>query len=483
MRTVVYLFNKQIQVVIGTPGQKKISVSNIYTGEAPEGSIINGIIMDAELFVGFMKEFWRTYNLPTKDIVFVINSSKFIGKTIEIPPMNEKKTIEFVEREFADVNRGEELTYGMIPLGTEGKLRKMYVEGIPTDFIKDYMDIFDAIGIKVKAIHSGEGSLISLTNMTIAQRYKTFIFEIADRMTLTTVLWVNGSFYYFNSVRCFHEQGTEDYANDIARSVSQVTQFMQAHQIEYPVEAVVLAGVEPLNLFMYQNAILQQGMQLPVVLFEDENIQAPSLEIQYQLHAASGLVINGNGKWQNYLIRYASSTNNKEKKSTSKELIYIFGTLLVMIAIFAVFIFMKNQKQRELQKLKDYNEDPTNQMMAARSDFLVERMNFLSGQLVSVYVIEGGIYTYPVCNDKVTNQILKCAGNYAYVTFESFDADAGNVNMVAKAASVDDINKFIKALNDNEIFSDVNYTGYSYNESENLWDIHVTVTLAEAAGR
>ena len=49
--------------------------------------------------------------------------------------------------------------------------------------------------------------------------------------------------------------------------------------------------------------------------------------------------------------------------------------------------------------------------------------------------------------------------------------------------SVDDINVFIKALTNEDIFCAVDYTGYSFNEAEGMWDIHVTVTLAESAGR
>jgi hypothetical protein len=69
------------------------------------------------------------------------------------------------------------------------------------------------------------------------------------------------------------------------------------------------------------------------------------------------------------------------------------------------------------------------------------------------------------------------------VTFESFQADEGLVTVTAKAENVDDINKFIRELNGEDIFNKVDYTGYSYDEQTQLWDIHVTCTLTEAAGR
>ena len=48
---------------------------------------------------------------------------------------------------------------------------------------------------------------------------------------------------------------------------------------------------------------------------------------------------------------------------------------------------------------------------------------------------------------------------------------------------MDDINKFIKKLMEEPIFSEVNYTGYEWSDNEAKWNISVTCTLAESAGR
>ena len=37
MSTVIYLANQQIQVITGTPGNRKISVADCYTEDAPDG--------------------------------------------------------------------------------------------------------------------------------------------------------------------------------------------------------------------------------------------------------------------------------------------------------------------------------------------------------------------------------------------------------------------------------------------------------------
>lgn len=484
MSTVVYLANRQIQVVTGTPGTKKITVNECYFGEAPDGSIINGMVMDQELFAGFMRDFWAMYNLPTNDVVLVINSSKFVGKNIEMPSMNDKKTLEFIKREFADVTREEDYLFGYIPIGTVDKMKKLYVEAIYPEFIREYLDIFSEIGVKVNAIYSGESSLIGLVSMTLGRKYKTFIIQIADRMTITTLLWVNGSFYYFNSTRCFHEQGTEDYANDIAKSVSQIIQFMQAHQIEYPLEAVVLAGINPYAFPLYREAIMNRGVNAPIEVFTDGSIMSSGVDVQNTLHAACGLVQNG--KYQNFLTIYNANKKKAKKEESGvniKSFIGIGVTLLVMILALAVCAFIRIGKKKELKKLTDYNNDPAIMMEVARYEVLLERNSFLMAQYNAIDNIDENILTYPLGNNVVMNEIYKCAGYYAEISFESFDAQAGQFQFVAKADSVENINVFIKNLTEQEIFSDIEYTGYSYQDDTDMWDIHVICTLAEAAGR
>ncbi len=484
MSTVVYLANQQIKVVTGTQGNKKIVVNEYYAGDAPDGSIINGMIMDMELFAGFLRDFWAQNRLPVKDVILVINSTKFVGKTIEMPALNDRKTLEFIEREFADVRRDDDFLYGHIQISSENKMKKLYVEAIYPDFIKDYIEIFSEIGVKLSGIYSGESSLIGLISMTTGKKYKTFIIQIADRMTLTTLLWVNGGFYYFNSTRCFHEQGTEDYANDIAKSVSQIIQFMQAHQIEYPLESVVLAGINASAFPLYREAIYSQGVQANIEIFDDGSIQYNNVDIQNALQPASGLVQNG--KWQNYYTLFHHNSKHTKKPGEERSVagfVAIGVSLAVMLIGLGAAYTMKLIKKNELEKIKEYNENPITMMDVARYDVLLQRNSFLLAQYNAINDIDENIYTYPVGNNVVMNKITECAGKYAEVTFESFQAEQGNIVISASSDTVDNINIFIKNLMSEDIFSRIDYTGYTYDDSDGLWDIHVSCELAESAGR
>lgn len=56
MDTVIYLYNGQVQIVTGSAGTKP-NLKGYFMIDAPEGSIINGMVMDTQLFVDFLKNY------------------------------------------------------------------------------------------------------------------------------------------------------------------------------------------------------------------------------------------------------------------------------------------------------------------------------------------------------------------------------------------------------------------------------------------
>lgn len=484
MSTVIYLANQQIQVIKGTPGSHKISVSECYTADAPDGCIINGIIMDTDSFISFMQNFWEMNHLPVKDITLVVNSTKFIGKTIDMPLLNKKNTEEFIDREFSDIKQNDDYICRYIQIGQSKNTKKIYAEIVTTDFIKDYLDIFNEIGLHVKTVYSGESSLIRLADMTIGKQYKTFILQIADRMTITTILWVNGDYYYLNNTRCFYEQGTEEYAQDVARIVSQIRQFMQANQLDYPIEAIVLAGINPDDMPLYQKAISQLDIYARVEVFEDSHISVKDIDKQMYFPVISGLVVNNMGK-QNFIDGYNSGKKkvNKKEKGLGKGILAITISLAVMLIAVFVSMTIRKVKENRLNELTDYNDSPNVIMEVARYSVLLQETTYLTNQYNAIEGLNDNLKTYPVCDSEIIDIVNDCADGYASVVIDSFDADLGVMAVTATADSVDNINKFIKNISAVDIFDNVDYTGYSFVESTGLWDIHVTFTLAESAGR
>ncbi len=482
MSTVIYLSNQQIHIVEGKRGNTA-TINRYISYPAPQGTIINGIIMDSEAFGAFLKEKWTENKLPVKDVSLVVNSTKFVGQNMEIPKMQDEKTLDHIKRGFSNIDRSEEKVYGFIRLeSSHKKMQRLYAESVSPDFISDYIKFFDGIGIKLKGIYSGEGSMISLVNATASKSYGTFMLMIADSMTLTTVLYVNKVFTYYNSVRCFHEPGTEDYAQDLTRSASQIKQFMQANQLDSELEVILLAGVEERDLTFYKTIMQEYGVQTKIDIFYDtKSIKGQDgIFAQKYLFATSGLFNNGLGG--NYITRYQSKKTEKKDESNAKYFVVLAIALIVMAIVFVLALLHKKNKEKELERLEDYNNDPAIQMQVEQFDELTLRNSFLVGQYLSIASINENLDTYPWATSKLQKKIFKLAEGYATVTITSCNADDGTTNMSVTAENPQIINEFITILMKQEMFHDVTYTGYSYT-TDGQYQVNVSCTLEEAVGR
>lgn len=296
----IYLNNLQVQIVSGKRGKKGVFQKALEL-TAPEGSIINGIIMDHDSFVGFLNSTWMQYKLPKKDVNLVVNSNKIPGRMIDIPVLSKGKTEQFIVRELADMQRDDEeqvLCYHQVALDSKTKMKKIYAEIAARDLIADYVDIFHEAGIQLRSIVSAEGSIIGLLEETVANQYKTFVLQITNGNIVSNILWVNGAFNYFNSVRCFNEVGTEAYYEDCARSLGNLNQFMQAHKIEAPIERIVIAGTGRSDVSFYGQMVDAQGIDAPVEIMNKGlgTSAVQNHEAQQAIFAVSGLFDRGTGK-------------------------------------------------------------------------------------------------------------------------------------------------------------------------------------------
>ena len=482
MSTVIYLSNQKIQIVEGKRG-KTATVNRCFDFQAPQGSIINGIVMDPDGFGSFLKGIWSENKLSVKDVILVVNSTKFVGQNMEIPKMADDKTLDHIRRGFSNIDRSEEKIYGFLRLeSTQKRMQRLYAESVSPDFVKDYIGFFQSIGITLKGIYSGEGSTMGLINSTMAKQRSTFMLMIADTMTLTTILYVNKVFTYYNSARCFHDPGTEEYAQDLTRSVSQIRQFMQANQLEAELEAIILAGMDEGDINLYKAQMRDFGVQTPVEIYYDaKNIKGSAAnKVQNHLFATSGLF--DSGSFGNYLARYQTKRAEKKDGSNAKYFIILAATLILSIAVLVFTIIRTSRVKKELDDLESYNNSATVQMQVMEYDELTLRNSFLIQQYLSIANINENLDTYPWATSAVQEKIFKLANGYAYVTMNSCNADSGTTNMDVNASNVQTINEFIAILKNQKIFHEVTYTGYSYS-NEGLYHVNVSCTLEEAVGR
>ena len=487
MSVSVYFSNQIIQFAIGTRG-KKGTLKAVYTTLAPEGSIINGIIMDAESLGAHVKSFWEANNFPKKDVYLVLNSNKIAGKSLSVPILNEKKTLGFITREFADMQREDAdntLSYALLGVDRKTRVRNLYAEMAPKDQLKEFIQLFEEMGITLKGIISGESSIIGYAGQTILKQAKTFVLQIINGNLVSNVLFADGEFKYYNSIRCFNEPGTEAYLDDLARSLNQMEQFMGAQKITSPIERVLIAGTAGQNLPLYQGAVADRGINAPVEMINTGIGSSPELEQQAQmaLFAVSGLF--DQGRSSNFLTYFNAKDEEKPAidPKTRSRIISVITTFIVMAVGFGIALTLRLIRDAKYNELHDYNNKPTTKMQVMAYDEAVEKRDSMLSKYNAILFVSESVKSYPLCNGDIIKILEDAAKGYATIEMSSFDAETGRVGFTAKSEDVNDIYLYIDRLLQQKIFMTVDHTGYTYDNREGLYNIHVECTLAESAGR
>ena len=487
MSVSVYFSNQIIQIAVGKRARKGV-LKSVFTTLAPEGSIINGIIMDAESLGEHMKSFWETNNLPKKDVYLVVNSNKIAGKSLNVPMLNEKKTLSFIKREFADMQRDDAdntLSFTKIGGDKKAKIRRLYAEMAPKDQLKEFITLFEGMGIQLKGIISGEGSIIGYAGQTLLKQAQTFVLQIINGNLVSNVLFADGEFRYYNSIRCFNDPGTEAYLDDLARSLNQMEQFMGAQKIVAQIEKVFIAGTRGDSMGIYRQVVADHGINAPVEMINTGIGSTEELEqqAQFALFAVSGLF--DQGKDSNFLTFFNAKDEGKAEMDpkTKSRIIMIVATTAVMVLLFTVFLVLRLVRNAKYNEVHEYNTKTSTKLQVMAYDDAVARRDALLAKYNSIVFVSDSMDTYPVCNEEVIGVLENTASGYAAIEITSFNAETGKVGFTARSANVNDIYLYIKRLLDEEIFMKVEHTGYSYDNREGMYNIHVDCTLAESVGR
>ena len=485
MNVIIYISGTEMQVVCGSGSGRKAKIKKCFVVPTPEGSVINGTVMDPDSFIPFVKSFFIGNKLPTKDVSLVVNSSKIAGKQLDIPDMKKDKTLEYIAREFADMDRDENdvvCAYTSLKSEEGAGVNLIYAENVTKSFLEGYIDIFKSAGIKLKGIYSSEGVLIKMVEMTAAQIRKTFVVQIADGNLLSSVVWVNGVFFYYNSQRCFQNVGTAEYFEECSRTIDQIGQFMKASQVTAPIETIYVGGMEKSNAEYYIGRLNETGGGTVIDSFDPGVGRGlpPGTDIQSVLMAVCGLM--GRDESSN-LLRHYEKPSEKRDNVTRFRVLLVVIVFIIMVAALVVSIKLKLDAEARLDALKEYNENPA--MTAQLMDYEYYSQEVVTAQNRKNALLEIGeaFITYPVLTTPVYKELEKTAAGYAEIEIQSFNAEQGMISFTVSAREVEDVNRFIADLMKSDAFMKVEYTGYSYDESIGIWDVHVSCVMRENVGR
>lgn len=242
-QSVVYISNEYISVVVAEVRRSMIRIEDFFRIPLNEGTMLNGVIIDEQSLKDSLSQ------IAAKDIdkvSLIVDSAKIVAKTATIPRMKEKEIIQFVKDELSTVeNINDDNVYDFAYLGPDDHVKgasKILCVSVERQFIENYINIFDSVGIELEAIDYAINVLISLVKELPGFIDTTYAISQIDGQNLVSVLFIDNEYTLTNRSRIFASKGTIEYENEIGGMISQLKQFASSSSNDIPISDLYLFG-------------------------------------------------------------------------------------------------------------------------------------------------------------------------------------------------------------------------------------------------
>ncbi len=483
---VVYLSNRYIRVVDGDVSGGNIHAKSLYYSMDNRGCILNGTITDEEGFRDIIRNLWETNNIPKKNVYLVIDSNQFTTKVVDAPAMKPKQMMEYISREFTDVERISNPVYGYFPLSEgdkkKSKLKQFFAAVAPRELVRGYMESFAGLDITISGVESAVGVTMRLAKRLPQLKGSTCIIQFADDMSLINLLLVDGEYKYSSRNRMFSESGTPEFAAETARTVSTLLQFAKAQDLAQKIPQVYIAGLSEDELQIYKDSIGQIDAEMEADALQLEPVVKPGKadggrqELTHFALTVGGLIKTD--PKTSILSRVVKDPEKEAgRKKRRKMMIPLFALAAVMFLLVGIMGGRAMYYNVQLKELEEYNQRTDIVASCDEYDLLNEELQAASSLGNSMVSLKSSVLAYPRVDSETERVVASCASGLVTAEISSYDAKSGLLSFDAKAGNVDQINRFIELLNKQEIFATVDYTGYSQG-SDDQWSVKVNCIMA-----
>lgn len=480
MATIVYLSNQLVQAT----ETKKNGTVAICEEQAPEGSIINGIVTDAEVFVEFLRQFFVKNKLSRKECTLVVNSTQITTRVIELPKAGYDDLNQMLEREFADSRISDPLIVSYVMNGERtGRLQKLLAAAVERTFAESYVKLFAQAGIEVSCI---EPAMLNFARRFMNEPVITkqnCVVQIYDGSEVISILFVEGEYLYSQRNRIFAQEDTEGYVRE-ARAVAQrIRQFASSQKVEKPVESLFVCGKNQQRIVEALNGKQDSEEDATIRVFEDTRIRlSPKSRTGQEAEFAYAVQAQKPDKKLNYIWKLHHDSAGSRKKREGLRL--AAPTIITVAVCLVVTLILGNSylsMNRELEELQGniQKSDPE----SASYDLSEANVNRMKTQIRNAELLWEQLMSYPTLSSTLDEQLKQCAGEDTVVEITGFSRDTGVLTLEASSGDVSAIHAFVESLRTLPEICDVEYSGYTYMKSKGNYSIHVVCALAEGAGR
>ncbi len=489
----LYLSGDRVIALVGTVKGKKLTVQKLYVKQFDRPMISDRKIIDVEDYTKELGAFFKENNLPGNSVNLILTSNMFILKMVELPLMSDKDLMRYIPREFNDVENRKKPIYGCLPINTilkketeEDKGKKyqhVFATMIERDTLDDVYRIARALKLKLKSITVNQSNLIRLMELMPQIKNNTCIVQIMQGSGMTNILYIDGTYTYSTTNRLFSEIDTPGYGVEIARSVSNIIQFMKAQQIDAQIKNVYVAGISPDTFTYVDEGICQINDDIVTDWISGEGVinwQVKDCELTDYIPMIAGfLTEQGPTSICKQYQKHSAHTQAIKNALRSWAAVIAVATLMLILLLIQFVKYV--QVSGEVETAQSYLQDPNISSKQAQYDEQTALKELYDRKITYVQGVKEALYSYPLADSKVLEELSDSVGALASIEVTSFDANTGTLTMSLKSKDVADIHQLISNLLNNEMLTNVEYTGYTL--TDDAWTVNVIFTLAASVGR
>ena len=483
MSTILYLSNRLVQAV----EIKGNSFCVVCQDMAPEGSIINGIIIDEEVFSEWIKNFFIENKLPRKECTLAVNSTQLNLKMLELPKAGNTEISRMIEGEFAD-SRTENTVFAYHILGgsTQGRMQYVLAFAGERQFFEAYVHLFHQVGIEITAIVPALSNFVRRFMEAAEIQKKNCIVQILDEQEIISILFVKGMYRYSQRDRIFLTGDQDMLAAKAGEVVERFLQFATSQHIEDPIETLYLCGQnqEELKAAIDENVHFTQ--EIVPQIFRDDDLK---IKIKNSGDQKAGFVypignLKKSEKQLDFLRQMKTDSRKNVKRKNLAMLMLPAAVVLAVCLVITAFLGGKYiSGNRELKRLQEIMQDV--EMIESHTTYELADANIkkMEQKMKEAENLWEHLMSYPTFHSGIKNVLSECAGEQVTFEIKSFNRDSGVLTFSAAAENVIDISGFIGRLKEQEMFKKVEYSGYTLDAGKGSYTIHVVCVMEESAGR
>lgn len=358
----IYCSNEKIQIVTGNTTKNNINVNSYKEIVLPEGTLLNGVILDSETMKIRLEEELKNSAIQDREINLVLDSTSILTKMIKVPSLSSEDVYKIIKMEFETARNKEEFVYDYHVINQKNPDggATIFACAVAKTFAQAYVNLFKSIGYRVISIDIVQSAVIKLVENFDLFKDETCTLIINDGSNIILNLFVNGVYMLSTRYRLLEELGSTESINEILGRISVHTQFIATQKLEYKISKIYFCG-------NYGEGVDISSSLKNVLDIDSSNLafgnilnNSDNKNICEYIYAV-GNIISLKKKSINLIKQLSVDHEKKEKQKKFRMVVFpIVGLVVVFIGIYLTIFISKMLIDNKIDTLNSYISDSQN---------------------------------------------------------------------------------------------------------------------------